>query len=153
MVLLLAAAYLIIGIAFAEFSDWATTNALHLMWRRLATFRTLSGFSQRCLRTVSAPPAILGYPTRYKLTRSDGRKKGDKSVMNLIDRKQRALVTDAAAKSRRFVLLGALVWLAQIRAVAQDMKRLTRQSLVAAAMVLSVSGVALADNDCTLKTL
>ena len=33
------------------------------------------------------------------------------------------------------------------------MKRLTRQSLVAAAMVLGVSGVALADNDCTLKTL
>jgi hypothetical protein len=33
------------------------------------------------------------------------------------------------------------------------MKRLTRQSLVAAAMVLSVSGVAQADNDCTLKTL
>ena len=33
------------------------------------------------------------------------------------------------------------------------MKRLTRQSLVAAAMVLGVSSVALADNDCTLKTL
>ena len=35
----------------------------------------------------------------------------------------------------------------------QSMKRLTRQSLVAAAMALGVSGVALADNDCTLKTL
>jgi hypothetical protein len=35
----------------------------------------------------------------------------------------------------------------------QGMKRLTRQSLVAAAMALGVSGVALADNDCNLKTL
>jgi hypothetical protein len=34
----------------------------------------------------------------------------------------------------------------------QGMKRLTRQSLFAAAMVLAVSGVALAD-DCNLKTL
>jgi hypothetical protein len=33
------------------------------------------------------------------------------------------------------------------------MKRLTRQSLVAAAMSLGVSSVALADNDCNLKTL
>jgi hypothetical protein len=33
------------------------------------------------------------------------------------------------------------------------MKRLTRQSLVAAAMAVGVSGVALADNDCSLKTL
>jgi hypothetical protein len=33
------------------------------------------------------------------------------------------------------------------------MKRLTRQSLVAAAMTLGVSGVALADNDCSLKTM
>ena len=33
------------------------------------------------------------------------------------------------------------------------MKRLTRRSLVAAAMAVGVSGVALADNDCTLKTL
>jgi hypothetical protein len=33
------------------------------------------------------------------------------------------------------------------------MKRLTRQSLVAAAMALGASGVALADNDCNLKTL
>jgi hypothetical protein len=36
MVLLLAAAYLVIGIAFAEFSDWAGTNAMQIMWRRLA---------------------------------------------------------------------------------------------------------------------
>lgn len=35
----------------------------------------------------------------------------------------------------------------------QRMKRLTRQSLVAAAMAVGVSGVALADNDCSLKTL
>src|SRR5437868_205636 len=35
----------------------------------------------------------------------------------------------------------------------QSMKGLMRQSLVAAAMALGVSGVALADNDCTLKTL
>jgi hypothetical protein len=35
----------------------------------------------------------------------------------------------------------------------QSMKRLTRQSLVAAAIAVGVSGVALADNDCTLKTL
>jgi hypothetical protein len=35
----------------------------------------------------------------------------------------------------------------------QSMKRLTRQSLVAAAMAVGVSGVALADNDCSLKTL
>jgi len=33
------------------------------------------------------------------------------------------------------------------------MKRLTRQILVAAAMALGVSGVAAAENDCTLKTL
>jgi len=33
------------------------------------------------------------------------------------------------------------------------MKTLTRQSLVAAAMAVAVSGVALADNDCTLQTL
>ena len=35
----------------------------------------------------------------------------------------------------------------------QSMKGLMRQSLVAAAMALGVSSVALADNDCTLKTL
>jgi hypothetical protein len=36
MVLLFAAAYLLIGLAFADFSDWATTNAMRLIWRRLA---------------------------------------------------------------------------------------------------------------------
>src|SRR5436305_14084732 len=36
MVLFFAAVYLVIGIAFAAFSDGATTNAMHLMWRRLA---------------------------------------------------------------------------------------------------------------------
>ena len=35
----------------------------------------------------------------------------------------------------------------------QSMKRLTRQSLVAAALAVGVSGVALADNGCTLKTM
>ena len=45
MVLLLAAAYLFIGIAFAEFSDWATTHAMHLMWRRLAWLVSGFGFA------------------------------------------------------------------------------------------------------------
>jgi hypothetical protein len=45
MVLLLAAAYVLIGIAFAEFSDWATTNAMHLMWRRLAWLVSGVGFA------------------------------------------------------------------------------------------------------------
>src|SRR5260370_32282045 len=45
MVLLLAAAYLLIGIAFAAFSDWATTNAMHLMWRRLAWLVSGVGFA------------------------------------------------------------------------------------------------------------
>jgi hypothetical protein len=35
----------------------------------------------------------------------------------------------------------------------KGMKRLMKQSLFVAVMVLSVSGVALADNSCTLKTL
>ena len=35
----------------------------------------------------------------------------------------------------------------------QGMKSLTRQGLVAAAIMVGVSGVAVADNDCTLKTL
>jgi hypothetical protein len=35
----------------------------------------------------------------------------------------------------------------------KGLKRLTRQSLVAAAMALGLSSVALADTDCTLKTL
>jgi len=45
MVLLLAAAYLLIGIAFAAFSDWATTNAMRLMWRRLAWLVSGVGFA------------------------------------------------------------------------------------------------------------
>jgi hypothetical protein len=45
MVLLLAAAYLLIGIGFAEFSDWATTHAMHLMWRRLAWLVSGFGFA------------------------------------------------------------------------------------------------------------
>src|SRR4051794_29378222 len=36
VVLLVAASYLVIGIALAKFSDFATTNAIRLMWRRLA---------------------------------------------------------------------------------------------------------------------
>src|SRR4029453_13442038 len=35
----------------------------------------------------------------------------------------------------------------------QGIKRLTKQTLVAAAITLGVTGVALADNDCNLKTL
>ena len=34
--LLVAASYLIVGIAFAQFSDWATTGEMRLTWRRLA---------------------------------------------------------------------------------------------------------------------
>lgn len=34
-----------------------------------------------------------------------------------------------------------------------NIERLTRQSLIAAAMALGFSGIAVADNDCTLKTL
>ena len=45
MVLLLAAAYLLIGIVFAAFSDWATTNAMRLMWRRLAWLVSGVGFA------------------------------------------------------------------------------------------------------------
>jgi hypothetical protein len=36
MVLVVAATYLLVGLTFAEFSGWATTNAMQLMWRRLA---------------------------------------------------------------------------------------------------------------------
>src|SRR5260370_18511461 len=45
MVLLLAAAYRLIGIVFTAFSDWATTNAMHLMWRRLAWLVSGVGFA------------------------------------------------------------------------------------------------------------
>ena len=45
MVLLLAAAYILIGIAFAKLSDWATTNAMHLIWRRLAWLVSGVGFA------------------------------------------------------------------------------------------------------------
>src|SRR2546425_1897966 len=45
MVLLLAAAYLLIGIAFAEFSDWATANAMRLIWRGLAWLVSSVGFA------------------------------------------------------------------------------------------------------------
>ena len=36
VVLLLGAAYSAIGVGFAAFSDLATSNEMHLMWRRLA---------------------------------------------------------------------------------------------------------------------
>jgi uncharacterized protein YggT (Ycf19 family) len=45
VVLLFAAAYLLIGLAFAAFSDWATSNATHLMWRRLAWLVSGVGFA------------------------------------------------------------------------------------------------------------
>src|SRR5436190_9230739 len=45
MVLLVGAVYLVIGIGFAKFSDWATTNAMHLMWRRLAWLVSAFGFA------------------------------------------------------------------------------------------------------------
>ena len=45
MVLLLAAAYVLIGIAFGEFSDWATTGAMHLAWRLLAWLVAGVGFA------------------------------------------------------------------------------------------------------------
>jgi hypothetical protein len=45
VVLLFAAAYLVIGIAFARFSDWAATNAMRLMWRRLAWLVSGVGFA------------------------------------------------------------------------------------------------------------
>src|SRR5215471_5749894 len=44
MVLLLGAMYLLIGLVFGKFSDWATTNAIHLMWRRLAWLVSGVGF-------------------------------------------------------------------------------------------------------------
>ncbi len=59
MVLLLAAAYLLIGIAFAEFSDWATTNAMQLIWRRLAWLVSCAGFAAHIayehFRLVNSP--------------------------------------------------------------------------------------------------
>jgi hypothetical protein len=45
MVLLLAAAYLLIGLAFADFSDWATTNAMRLIGMRLAWLVSGIGFT------------------------------------------------------------------------------------------------------------
>ena len=45
MVLLLAAAYLFIGLAFAEFSGSATTNSMRLLWRRLAWLVSGVGFA------------------------------------------------------------------------------------------------------------
>ena len=44
-VLLLAAAYLLIGIAFAELPVFDTTNAMHVMWRRLAWVVSGIGFA------------------------------------------------------------------------------------------------------------
>ena len=49
MVLLLAAAYLFTGIVFAAFSDGARTNAMHLLWRRLAWLVSGVGFAVHIL--------------------------------------------------------------------------------------------------------
>lgn len=45
LVLLLAATYVLIGIAFGEFSDWATTSAMRLAWRLLAWLVAGVGFA------------------------------------------------------------------------------------------------------------
>src|SRR5260370_39536772 len=45
LVLVLAAAYLLIGLTFAEFSGWATTTAMQLMWRRVAWLESGVGFA------------------------------------------------------------------------------------------------------------
>jgi hypothetical protein len=45
LLLLFAAAYLVIGLAFAAFSDAATTNATRLLWRRLAWLVSGAGFA------------------------------------------------------------------------------------------------------------
>src|SRR5438270_12442243 len=45
MVLLFAAAYLVIGIAFGAFSDWAATNTGRLLLRRLAWLVSGVGFA------------------------------------------------------------------------------------------------------------
>ena len=45
MVLLMGAAYLLIGIATGKFSDWATTDTMHLLWRRLAWVLSGVGFA------------------------------------------------------------------------------------------------------------
>ena len=36
VMLLLAVVYLLVGVAFAEFARWSTTNTTVIMWRRLA---------------------------------------------------------------------------------------------------------------------
>lgn len=43
--LLLGAGYLLIGVTFGEFSDWASTEATRLMWRRLAWLVSGAGFA------------------------------------------------------------------------------------------------------------
>ena len=45
MVLLFAASYVLIGVAFAAFSDTAKTSAMHLLWRRLAWLVSVVGFA------------------------------------------------------------------------------------------------------------
>jgi hypothetical protein len=49
IVLLVAAAYIAVGIGFAEFSDLAKTNAIRLMWRRLAWLVCGVGFAAHIL--------------------------------------------------------------------------------------------------------
>lgn len=45
MVLLFGAAYLVIGLAFAAFSDQSATTAMRLLWRRLAWLVSGLGFA------------------------------------------------------------------------------------------------------------
>jgi len=45
MVLLLAVAYLVIGIMFGDLSDLAATNAMRLLWRRSAWLASGIGFA------------------------------------------------------------------------------------------------------------
>jgi len=61
------------------------------------------------------------------------------------------LLSQTPARAQGVGRLGRSNW--KFRIKEQGMKRLARRSLVAAAMALGVSGVALADNDCTFKTL
>jgi len=45
LVLTLAAVYLVIGLTFGEFSGRATTDAMRLLWRRLAWILSGAGFA------------------------------------------------------------------------------------------------------------
>jgi hypothetical protein len=64
MVLLFAAAYPLIGLAFAAFSDAATTNAMGLLWRRMAWLVSGIGFAAHIAREHFR----LGNPPRTTAT-------------------------------------------------------------------------------------